>query len=173
MDAAYDNAKLEHTDMTLFAHILSKHAMVMVDAAKPGNTNSGRTFYIRLGERLAHVQDAWAKCFFYIDEDDETYQGVVYKVIVDFTDRLIEMLVDNKDISPEELATLIADLHTKALLTRDAEWYLKQTRELFTEYVKALMFMFRANNKHNYETAALRCLTIAYNLGMWLDMTMY
>lgn len=172
----HTNARVFHNDMARFSNILSKHALVMVDAATLVDHSNDKTFYVQLGERLARVQTAWASRFCRGDagsdsEEEERYHWIVYKVIVDFTNRLMQMLVDDVHIKASELTALISGLHAAAL-ERDAEWYLQRTRELFAQYVNALMHMFRTNNQHDYESAALQCLTVAFTLGSWLDMTM-
>jgi hypothetical protein len=156
-----------------FADVLSQHAVVMVDAARIGLERSD---YVRLGGRLKGVQDNWVNLLVGSggiagsdsnDVDlDARYRGTVARVIHNFTDRLLEMLVDDKVVAYHELASA-GEFH--ASITPRAERHLRETRRLFTAYVDSLYHLYHTRTQSAYQRSAVECMAVAHALGAWLD----
>lgn len=151
------------TSSHYFGHILSQHAIVMIDAAAA----SDHAAFIRLGGRLHDVQSKWINLLCARGQSetlDNQYRRVVTRLIKTFTSRLMDAIVDNKFVSYEELAS-IGEMHS--YVHSRAEQYLTQTRSLFEKYVIAVCLL------HEKQTVGrqLNVMHLGYELGTWLDKT--
>ena len=155
-----------------FERVLARHALIMVDAATPV-VPADKMFYVKLGTRLAASQEEWADLFCGQKDfpDDLKYKAVVKGAIASFTDRLMSMIVDGKEIVPKEIAQMISELHLYGAQSQ-GQWYLKETRQLFEFYVLSMVEMYRSKRQSEYENNALQCMIFARHLGQWLNKIM-
>lgn len=161
-----------------FSNILSQHSLVMVDAALPDLT---RQHYIQLGGRLANVQTDWVNLLCDglngrrgngMTENDKHYRKVVSSVITRFTNKLMEMIVDEKYIPHHELVGNADSFHSK--LSGKAEESLQETSRLFHAYVDSLAVLYQVSpHSMKRKRAAIQCMNVAYALGSWLDATTF
>lgn len=157
-----------------FEDILSQHAIVMVDGAHP---NLKRSHYIRLGNRLSDVQSNWVNllCVGLNNsvqlEQDKQYRRVVSNVIKNFTNKLLEMLVEDVHIPHSELVGN-ADIFHNTLST-NAQRNLTETKRLFYLYVDSLIKLYHSKTELSHQRASVNCFHIAHALGVWLDSTVF
>lgn len=166
----YEECKLRRAKH-LFSDILIQHSIVMVDTAVPDLVKHD---YVKLGVRLGNVQQDWVNLLCSgIKEDsdlDVRYRKVVTNTVVNFTDKLMEMMDGNKVIPFAELKQT-AEVH--ATLSSAKEHALRKTAELLMCYVRALSQLYQTRTEEEYKGAAYNCLSISDALGNWLDMTIF
>lgn len=157
-----------------FAHILSQHALVMVDVAKPG---LNRHSYVQLGMRLGDVQTNWVNLLCsglentVQPEQDKEYRRVVTNVVRDFTNQLSEMLLEDKIVGHDELVAHAGQFHS--MHSAKAERSVAETNRLFCMYVDCLAQLYQCKTKQSHQQAATDCLTVGHALGAWLDATIF
>ena len=156
-----------------FSDILSQHALVMVDAAVP---NLPKQRYIQLGGRLANVQTDWVNLLCAglngkADSDDKKYRRIVSGVIKRFTNKLMEMLMEDKFIPREDLVGGTDTFHSR--LSGKAEASLHETSLLFHSYVDSLAALYQSKTELQHKRASIQCINIAHALGCWLDATTF
>jgi hypothetical protein len=159
-----------------FADILSQHSLVMVDAALP---NLSKQHYIQLGGRLSDVQTDWVNLLCAglnsingrITDNDKQYRKVVSTVIKRFTNKLLEMLIEDKFIPRHELVGDADTFHS--MLSGKAEASLQETSRLFHSYVDCLSVLYQTKTERQHQRASIQCFNIAYALGAWLDATTF
>lgn len=181
------NHAVDLTSPREFSHILSQHAVIMVDLARPEIVGGSKLVYMNLGVKLARVQENWTRalCLKEGDENDLTkqYRVVVNKVIVDFTNGLIVQLSSSAGSNSPALtgggiATVrlpdVGDFHARFISARSEE-NLKQARILFYTYVSLLQATFHHSerNSANFYDSARDALIAARTLGRWLDSTIF
>lgn len=147
-----------------FTSILNRHALVMFDAANPDLEKSD---CIRLGARLAEVQSDWVNLLYC--GGDKEYRKAVAGIVKNFTNRLMDVVVDDKHVTYRELAS-IGLVHQN--LSARNQMRLEETRQLFQHYVASLcrLHNYNANTHHR---AALQVLHVANVLGTCLDANVY
>jgi len=156
-----------------FSNILSQHAVIMVDAARPDLT---KIDCIKLGGRLGIVQDDWINLLCRginnssQSDLDKDYRRVVAKIVGKFTDNLMDMLMEDKYVTYKELASA-GEFHSR--VNYSAERPLKETASKFVSYVNSLYSVYRAKNENAYHRYATDCLAIGHALGVWLDATIF
>lgn len=146
-----------------FRSILAKHALIMFDAADP---TLDKTQCIQVGTRLAEVQQDWIGLLSYNCKGDQEYKRAVTGIIKNFTNHLMDVVLEDKRVSYNELAS-IGLVHSN--LTCYDERRLQETRNLFQQYVRSLCDLHgkRASNMH---AVALQVLQVANVLGASLDL---
>lgn len=156
-----------------FADILSQHALIMVDVARP---HLEPRHYVQLGSRLAETQSAWVDLVCtgldntVQSELDKRYRRVVTNVIKSFTSKLMDTMMGTCDVPHKEL--LDASTFHGHLSSR-AEKHLDETRRKFTNYVDALYHLYQTETQTQYHRSATNCIAIGYALGAWLDATVF
>lgn len=169
----YRHASCRNADH-LFSDILSQHALVMVDAAVP---DLPKPHYIRLGGRLSNVQASWVNLLCVglentvQTERDKQYRRIVTNVIKTFTNKLLDMLVEDVHVPHHEL---IGDADTfHCMVSGNAEHSLRETKRLFLLYVNALSKLYQSKTVSKHKRAAIDCFHVAFALGSWLDATIF
>jgi len=156
-----------------FSNILSQHALVMVDAAQP---NLSKQHYIQLGGRLANVQNDWVNLLCTglnngtVDVDKQ-YRRVVSGVIKRFTNKLLEMLMEDKFIPHHELVAGTDTFHS--MLSGKADQSLQETSRLFHSYVDCLAALYQTRTELQHKRSSIQCFNVAHALGSWLDATTF
>lgn len=145
-----------------FAGILSRHALVMFDAAHP---DLDKAECIKLGTRLAEVQSDWIGLLCGNDSQKE-YRKAVAGIVKTFTNKLLDVVVDDKRVTYNELAS-IGLVHSHLSL-RD-QFRLNETRELFQHYVASLCRL-HSGRCQDIHAAGLQALHVANLLGASLDL---
>ncbi len=98
---------------------------------------------------------------------DREYRTAMASVIEKFTQHLNEVVLDNKFVPYEELAS-IGIAH--ASVTPQARSNVKYTRELFEQHVDALCKMYQqTRGTCNHMRAAIYAIKCANRLGVHLD----
>lgn len=171
-DEHYDNFMLEKHKATIrsvqehsFTSILNRHALVMFDAANPDLEKSD---CIRLGARLAEVQSDWVNLL-YCGRDRE-YRKAVTGIVKNFTNRLMDVVVDDKHVTFKELAS-IGLVHSN--LSPHDQRRLDETHQLFQHYVASLCRLHNHSTQNNMHRAGLQVLHVANVLGACLDTHVY
>jgi hypothetical protein len=148
--------------------ILNQHVLVMVCAANP---KASKKECIQIGQRLALVQENWIgllcplKCVKDGDKDRK-YREVVRVVITNFTNKLMEMLVDYKRITYEELENAHI-FHSMAATGKHSD----EMRKLFLRYLDSLTIIFNCVKENEFRLHAADCIHYADLLGTYLDNT--
>lgn len=144
-----------------FTSILNRHALVMFDAANP---DLDKSECIRLGARLADVQSDWVNLLY--RGADKEYRKAVAGIVKHFTNRLMDVVVDDKQVSFAELASIGLVHHTTHNMSCQEQRRLEETKQLFQHYVASLCRLHNTNNTHR---AGLQVLQVANVLGACLD----
>lgn len=153
-----------------FSGVLCRHALVMFDAANP-DLDKGQC--IKLGTRLAEVQTDWIELLcggggdsLANHQSHKSYQRAVAGIVKTFTNKLMEVVVDDKRVTYDELAS-IGLVHSH--LSPNDQRRLAETRELFQHYVASLCRL-HGGRCQNIHSAGLQVLHVANVLGASLDM---
>jgi len=148
-----------------FSGILCKHALIMFDAADP---NLDKAQCIQIGTRLAEVQQDWVALLSSNCGGDREYKRAVTGIVKNFTNHLMDVVLEDKRVSYNELAS-IGLVHTN--LSYHDERRLQETRSLFQHYVRSLCDL-HGKQKRNMHAVALQVLQVASVLGASLDMNL-
>ena len=146
-----------------FRGILAKHALVMFDAANP---NLDKAQCIQVGTRLAEVQQDWIQLLSSNCKGDQEYKRAVTGIVKNFTNHLMDVVLEDKRVSYDELAS-IGLVHSN--LSCYDERRLRETRSLFQHYVRSLCDL-HGKQKNNMHAVALQVLQVANILGASLDL---
>lgn len=166
------NIAAGHVRKDLFSDILYQHAIIMVDAAVGRDAME----FVQLGERLNQVQSNWIDLLCCginnttQSELDKQYRKTVRNVIVKFTHQLLDMLINEKEVTVDELSSA-GDFHVQ--VAAHAELPLQRTKMLFLTYIVDMKNMYKTNTLSGYHRAAVACLNSAFQLGFWLDCTIF
>lgn len=152
--------------------ILNQHALVMVGAANPKAT---KMECIQIGQRLGQTKENWIgvlcplKTIGECDKDyyDKRYREVAREVITNFTNKLMEMLIEYKKVSYEELE----NAHVFHSLCGGGKHNANKMRELFLRYLDSLTVIFNCETEKHFRSHAVDCLHYADCLGAYLDNT--
>jgi hypothetical protein len=175
-ERAYRRA-LTFTRHDLFSHILSQHAVTMIDAV--GCRNKSNSELIHIGVRLNVVQQNWIGLLYsaLVDPEeidghlDAEYGNVLTATIKNFTQHIAAVVTDDKRVSFEELAG-IHQLHSA--MNQKTERHAEKTRDLFHSYVHSLCGLYRyAGAREQFSRNALGVLLNAEDLGRWLDRSVF
>jgi len=157
-----------------FGHILNRHALVMISAANPNTT---KIECIQIGKNLLLVQQHWVNilCPIKLPEKgndkyaDAKYSETVRIVITNFTDQLMEMLLDNKIIYYEDLEK--ADEFHSLIATGNR--YSEKMRQLFLGYLNSLTYLFQhgVKSERDFHKNAICVVHCADLLGEYLERT--
>lgn len=159
-------------EQSTFSGVLCRHALVMFDAANP---DLDKAQCIKLGTRLAEVQADWIEllCGDGIsppppagERYHKSYQRAVAGIVKTFTNKLMDVVVDDKRVTYDELAS-IGLVHSH--LSPNDQRRLTETRELFQHYVASLCRL-HSGRCQNIHSAGLQVLHVANVLGASLDM---
>lgn len=159
-------------EQSTFSGVLCRHAIVMFDAANP---DLDKVQCIKLGTRLAEVQADWIGllCGGIGGFDTSSppsggrkYQQAVAGIVKTFTNKLMDVVVDDKRVTYDELAS-IGLVHSH--LSPNDQRRLTETRELFQHYVASLCRL-HSGRCQNIHSAGLQVLHVANVLGASLDM---
>lgn len=150
-----------------FSGILNRHALIMFDAADP---DLSKTECVKLGSRLADVQADWVDLLCGGDSTashpgKKDYQRAVSGIVKTFTNKLLDVVMDDKRVTYNELAS-IGLVHSH--LSPHDQIRLQATRELFQHYVASLCRL-HSGRCQNIHTAGLQVLQVANVLGASLD----
>lgn len=148
-----------------FTGLIHRHALVMIDAA---HKDVDKHQSIKLGARLRDVQTDWINLLCRHEKSNNEYRRIVTKIVCNFADKLMDVVLDDKFVSYDELAS-IGKFHSNL----GPQHQLKQTRELFQDYVLHLCKAYRAKSEEDYARRCAHCLQVANALGSWLDITVY
>ena len=160
--AEYERARRRYDMNVCFEHVLSQHAVVMVDIAKNNSALNG----IRLGQ----VNAAWSSLLSNgLDNSsqsqlDKEYRRAVKRVIDEYTRATLDPKSNKTLFNMSSLHMAHVASHSKANL--------EETSRLFAQYSASLADMFNRSNG-SYEDRAWSCLVTAHSLGMWLDKTIF
>lgn len=154
-----------------FSSVLNRHALVMFDAANP---DLDKSQCIKLGGRLAEVQTDWINLLCpseaILNRQDQEYRKAVTGIVKTFTNKMMDVVVDDKRVTFNELAS-IGLVHSH--LSAKDQRRLDETRQLFQHYVASLCKLHgRAANK-DIHVAGLQVLQVANVLGASLDYNIY
>lgn len=152
-----------------FSGVLSRHALIMFDAANP---DLDKSECIKIGTRLAEIQCDWVDLLcagIGGDEGKKNYQKAVAGIVKTFTNKLMDVVVDDKRVTYDELAS-IGLVHSH--LSLHDQKRLNETRELFQHYVASLCRL-HSGRCQNIHTAGLQVLHVSSVLGACLDMNIY
>jgi hypothetical protein len=152
-------------DHSTFSGVLSRHALVMFDAANP---DLDKTQCIKLGTRLAEIQTDWIGLLCGGDAQKE-YKRAVAGIVKTFTNKLMDVVVDDKRVTFDELAS-IGLVHSH--LSPNDQRRFDETRELFQHYVASLCRLHNGRCQ-NIHMAGLQVLQVANVLGASLDFNIY
>ncbi len=156
----------------LFSDILCQHAIIMVDAAVGHDAMD----FVKLGQRLSQVQSDWINLLCCglnntVQSDlDRQYRETVTRVIVKFTTQLLDMLINDKKVTVEQLSSA-GDFHVQVAVR--TELSLQRTKALFLAYIVDMKNMFHTVTQNSYYRASVTCLNSAFQLGFWLDQTVF
>lgn len=157
-------ASLRATQRENFSGILSKHALIMFDAADPA---LDKAQCIQIGARLAEVQQDWIQLLSSNCGGDREYKRAVTGIVKNFTNHMMDVVLEDKRVSYDELAS-IGLVHSN--LSYHDERRLKETRALFQHYVRSLCDL-HGKQKRNMHAVALQVLQVANVLGASLDFS--
>lgn len=152
--------------------ILNQHVLVMVCAANP---NASKKECIQIGQRLAQVQENWIRLLCPLkkidDHDknvyDKRYREIARVVITNFTNKLMEMLVDYKVIAYEELENAHV-FHSMCGNNNNTN----EMKKLFLRYLDSLTCIFNCDeSEKKFKARAVDCIYYADLLGAYLDNT--
>lgn len=159
-------------DNVSFSSVLGRHALVMFDAANP---DLDKSQCIKLGGRLAEVQSDWINLLCpgagaVLNRQDQQYRKAVTGIVKTFTNNLMDVVVDNKRVTFNELAS-IGLVHSH--LSAQDQRRLNETRELFQHYVASLCKLHGGKSVKDIHVAGLQVLHVASVLGASLDFNIY
>ena len=151
--------------------ILNQHVLVMVCAANPF---ASKKECIQIGQRLVQVQENWIRLLCPLkninehDKDvyDKKYREIARVVITNFTNKLMEMLVEYKVIAYEELENAHV-FHSMCGHNANTT----EMKKLFLNYLDSLTELFNCNSEKKFKRLAVQCINYADLLGVYLDDT--
>jgi len=153
-------------DESSFSGVLNRHALVMFDAANP---KLDKRECIQIGARLSEVQSDWVNLLLGGAPPDKQYRKAVTGIVKTFTNKLMDVVVEDKRVTYNELAS-IGLVHSH--LSSSDQRRLDETRELFQHYVASLCKLYSGRCRNVY-SAGLQVLHVANVLGATLDVNIY